>query len=314
MEGHWTAETLRTQSKRNLGGEKSNTGFWLLPVSDRAREQLTFWLLPVSDRAREQWTRTGDGQLAADYIYLSPHLDDAVLSCGGQIAQQTRQGRRVLVVTICAGDPPAHQADSAFVRELHARWAVESPVAARRAEDLAALRLLSADALHLDVPDCIYRPDATGRPLYPDREAIFGAFSEEEGAWVTAVTRHLRRLEPLWGATVYAPLGVGHHVDHQLVHMAAQEWGAPGGRLVYYEEYPYAQDPVAVEAALHEKKLVAELVRLTRPDMERKIAAVACYRSQLSTFFSSDLDMAHRLWLFARLRASEAGMAERIWR
>ena len=39
-------------------------------------------------------------------IYLSPHLDDAALSCKGSIKQQTQAGERVEVWTVCAGEPP----------------------------------------------------------------------------------------------------------------------------------------------------------------------------------------------------------------
>ena len=41
-----------------------------------------------------------------DTIFLAPHLDDVVLSCGGQIFLETEAGNSVLVVTIMAGDPP----------------------------------------------------------------------------------------------------------------------------------------------------------------------------------------------------------------
>lgn len=250
--------------------------------------------------------------MAADFIYLSPHLDDAVLSCGGQITQQVRRGRRVLVVTVCAGDPPVPAADSAFVRELYTRWALNNPTAARRAEDLDALRTLRAEALHLDAPDGIYRVDRrTGRPLYPDRDAIFGALSDQDSVLVDEVARQLSRLEPLWGARVYAPLGVGHHVDHLLTRSAAERWAAPGGHLVYYEEYPYAEEQGGVEAALAGRRLTPERVELARKDVERKIAAVACYRSQLSSFFTDPAEMAQRLWAFAR---QAGGLAERVWR
>lgn len=246
-------------------------------------------------------------------VYLSPHLDDAVLSCGGQIAHQARLGKRVLVVTVCAGDPPTQPAETEFVRELHARWALDNPIAARRAEDLAALRTLRAEALHLDVPDCIYRLDSQGQPLYPDRDALFGALSAYEVGVVDQAVRHLRRLEPLWGATIYTPLGVGHHVDHQLARMAAERWGAPGGRLAYYEDYPYAEDSAAVEAALVGSGLVSTPVWLDLEDLKLKIAAVSCYQSQLSSFFSHNAEMAQRLETFARLAAGNDSLAERIW-
>ena len=57
-----------------------------------------------------------------DAIYLAPHLDDAALSCGGQIYQLTAVGKQVLIVTIIAGDPPQNVVYSDFARELHERW------------------------------------------------------------------------------------------------------------------------------------------------------------------------------------------------
>ncbi|MGH2521295.1 MAG: PIG-L deacetylase family protein, partial [Anaerolineales bacterium] len=53
------------------------------------------------------------------HLYLSPHFDDAALSCGGTIHQQTRQGERAVVVTVCAGDSPPGPL-SAFAQTLHA--------------------------------------------------------------------------------------------------------------------------------------------------------------------------------------------------
>jgi len=38
------------------------------------------------------------------WIYISPHFDDAVLSCGGLIWEQTHKGITVEIWTVCAGD------------------------------------------------------------------------------------------------------------------------------------------------------------------------------------------------------------------
>ncbi len=251
--------------------------------------------------------------MPADFIYLSPHLDDAVLSCGGQIAQQARRGKRVLVVTVCAGDPPARSPGSAFVRELHARWALDDAVAARRAEDLAALHSLRAHALHLAIPDCIYRLDRASQPLYPDRDSIFGALSDEEDGLINQVMQQLKQLEPLQDAMVYTPLCVGRHVDHQLVRRATESWDATKGQLIYYEDYPYAEDAAALKAALAQENLLPCLVWLEKIDVECKIAAVACYQSQLSTFFESTKELARRLESFAHLQGGGKGLAERVW-
>src|SRR6185295_1884137 len=111
---------------------------------------------------------------ALTQIYLSPHLDDAVFSCGGMIHRHIRAGGRVVVVTVCTGDPPPGLL-SDFAESLHERWQAQAKAPAapaevvrqRRNEDLDALAALGAQAVHLDVPDCIYRlSPASGRPLY----------------------------------------------------------------------------------------------------------------------------------------------------
>jgi len=58
-----------------------------------------------------------------DWVFLSPHLDDAVLSCGGFIFELIQKGERVEICTICAGDPPPGEL-SPLAEMLHQRWGV----------------------------------------------------------------------------------------------------------------------------------------------------------------------------------------------
>jgi LmbE family N-acetylglucosaminyl deacetylase len=228
---------------------------------------------------------------AHDHIYLSPHLDDVVLSCGGRIWQQVQAGEHVLAVTICAGAPAPSAPLSPFVQELHARW--EHPtdaVTIRQEEDLAALALLGAEAVHWPYTDCIYRRTPDGRFPYASGEALFGEIHPAEKALVAELAARLKELSLSQDGRVYAPLGVGHHVDHQIVRQAAEASGQP---LIYYEEFPYAEDPQAVQAAL-----------------EAKIAAIACYRSQISTFWASLTEMAAAVRAFA---GRTDRPAERYW-
>ncbi len=221
-------------------------------------------------------------------LFLSPHLDDAALSCGGQIAVATRQGRRVLIVTVMAGDPPADAAND-YIASLHARWELGRDAAAqRRAEDLAACALLGADALHLDVPDCIYRLDpASGAPLYVADADIFGEIHPTETPLVARIAGLLRALPA--AVEVYAPLTVGHHVDHLLVRAAAEQvWG---NGLRYYEDYPYAQQPGKLDAALATGAWRATVIALDAAALDAKCDAISAFRSQLSTFFSDRADL-----------------------
>ena len=106
-------------------------------------------------------------------VYVSPHLDDAVFSCGGLIARQTARGDEVVVVTVFAGDPPVGEL-TPFAYELHRRWGGEgSPMGLRRAEDLVACGRVGASVVHLPLPDAVYRRSNQGEPLYPDSASLF---------------------------------------------------------------------------------------------------------------------------------------------
>src|SRR3989304_1899066 len=95
-------------------------------------------------------------------VYLSPHLDDALLSCGGLVAQQVAGGDEVTVFTVCAGDSPVGEL-TPFAYELHRRWGgAGSPMGLRRAEDLVACGRLGASVVHLGFADAIYRHAAHG--------------------------------------------------------------------------------------------------------------------------------------------------------
>lgn len=235
-----------------------------------------------------------DRSVVYDLIYFSPHLDDAALSCGGQIYAATQAHERVLIVSITAGDPVAPVSD--YAASLHTRWElVVDATAARRQEDLDACAILGADALHWNVPDCIYRVDEQGKPFYLSDPDIFGEVAPAEMELVDALAEQMRSL-PL-ARQVVAPLAVGHHVDHQLTRLAA-ECAFGSASLLYYEDYPYAQqpgklaqvvDPVCEQAGGFQ--WAAEVIAIDERALRAKYAAVAAFRSQLSTFFRDQADL-----------------------
>ena len=98
-------------------------------------------------------------------------------------------------------------------------------------------------------------------------------------------------------------------MDHQIARSAAE---ASGHTLTYYEEFPYAEDPQAVQAALAKERGRAELVLLSDEALKAKITAVACYRSQLSTFWADATEMAAAVRAFAE-RTGSGMLAERYW-
>jgi LmbE family N-acetylglucosaminyl deacetylase len=237
-------------------------------------------------------------------IYLSPHLDDGVLSCGGQIAARVRRGESVRIATLAAGDPPGELLPLA--RELHAAWKLgDEACAARRAEDRRACAWLGAEGQYEAVPEAMYRRHpATGAPLYPTLQAVFGPPHPADSAaelWIAA----LRRLPP--AECVVAPLGVGGHVDHVLVRRAAE--AVFGAALLYYEEYPYAGRFWAVGKTVWPPwRWRARTIPLAPEDFRARCEAVAAYASQTAMLFAGAGNLESRLARYVR----RAG-GERLW-
>jgi len=102
------------------------------------------------------------------YIYFSPHLDDAVLSAGGLISDQTRSGIPVEIWTFMSGVPDDEQLTD-FARSMHKMWGTTSAketIQIRREEDRQAASRVGAKAVHFDFLDCIYRRGKNGEALY----------------------------------------------------------------------------------------------------------------------------------------------------
>jgi LmbE family N-acetylglucosaminyl deacetylase len=243
------------------------------------------------------------------HVYLSPHLDDAVLSCGGRIWQQAQAGEHVLVVTIFGGAPAPDAPLSAFAQGLHARWG--HPAAGeRQEEDRAALALLRAESLHWPYTDCVYRETPDAGFLYDSEESLWERVHPAEESLVAELASRITVLPLQPGGTLFAPLGVRRHVDHQIVRRAAE---ACGRALAYYEDYPYAENPSWLQAVLATLDAEAELTSLSEEALAAKIAAIACYRSQISTFWASADEMATSVRAYAE-RLGQGKPAERYWK
>ncbi len=245
-----------------------------------------------------------------DHIYLSPHLDDAALSCGGAIVGQ-RAGQRVLVVTLCTLAPAPEGPFSELAQEFHGQWALgpDQVVAARLREDALAMERLGADYHWAGMLDAIYRfPQA-----YNARATLFATPAPEDPL-LPALRQFIGVLrERAPGATLYAPLGVGNHVDHLLTYAAARD--GMNNVSTFYEDFPYVAKPGALEmrmagigAPLHARVIDID------GTLAGKIGAVEAYASQLTELFGGAEAMGRAVSGYAKgLGGEGGGHAERLW-
>lgn len=231
------------------------------------------------------------------WIYLSPHLDDAVLSCGGLIREQRRSGLPVEIWTVFAGIP-RHKTLSDFARLNHAPWGTgdaRQTVIQRRKEDLAAAALLGAKAVHFTFSDCIYRRSPRGEFLYTERVAapIHLADQPLVSRIASDITRRVQT-----GDVLVCPLALGGHVDHVIARQATETLGFP---LLYYADIPYVlSTPQGLVSA--SQGMTEQLFPLSTESVDAWLLGVAEYRSQLSSLYSGQdtLDEAIRSWVNSR--------------
>ncbi len=210
------------------------------------------------------------------WIYLSPHLDDAVFSAGGLIYEQVQTGLPVEIWTFMCGYPPEGET-SAFAQSLHKQWGFSSAkeaVRMRRAEDARATAILGAIPLHFDFLDCIYRRGANGEWLYSE---VFVPPHPEDAQIPSQIAKTISaRLDP--GDKLVCQLGLGSHVDHFLVRQGAE---LAGCLLLYDVDMPYflyhPEELAGKSAGMRES-----VYPITESALSRWQEASLAYKSQIS--------------------------------
>jgi len=232
------------------------------------------------------------------WIYLSPHFDDAVLSCGGLIWKQVQGCDEVEVWTIFGGDPPENQQLSMFARVLHYRWGIpEDSVEIRREEDKKALSCLGVNLKHFKFIDCIYRKDsASGEFLYEDMEKISASEEVKEIELMKQIELELANLKNV-DAKIVAPFGVGNHVDHRIIHEISR-----GLRIdmMYYLDFPYVFTGKDHESEHRLTDMEHINHKLDDVSIRKWIDAISFYGSQISSFWESEGDMTNSIKQYCR--------------
>lgn len=213
---------------------------------------------------------------------VSPHLDDAVLSCGHLLG--AAPGAHV--VTVFSSGPPSVDPLPEWDQASGCFRPGDDVMALRGVEDDRAMALLGAIAHRLDFWDVQYR-----RPAQPSgRLRRWWARSRERrvgepglDAAVCAALEAMVVQLPI--STWLVPLGLWHP-DHKCVARAclslARRW--PDRGWVVYEELPYRLEVVGeVDAARRnlESTGFAPSLSTLEPGDDRKADALRCYASQV---------------------------------
>lgn len=237
------------------------------------------------------------------YIYFSPHLDDAVLSAGGLIYDQTQAGYSVEIWTFMCGFPDGTELTD-YAKSLHADWGTTSTdetIRVRRAEDHRAAARIGAKTVHFDFLDCIYRRGKNGEALYTDiYSPLHEADSDLPARLAQTMSAHIQPDDIL-----IVQLAIGGHVDHVAVRLAAERLERP---LLYDADIPYAlKNPQEIAPKTARMKEAVQPVSETGLKVWQD--AIEIYASQFSTLFDSPDDMRQKI---SRYWSEQKGI--RFWK
>ena len=155
---------------------------------------------------------------------VSPHLDDAVLSCGIAMQRAKAAGGQAVVINI---------------------FSAGSGSDVRQANDVQAVEMLGGRSVFLDELDA---PDRDAR-YKAEREIFYGDFSAVSADYIAHVAARLSHvIDKEKPDLVLFPLGVGTHVDHLVAFEASKHMG---GNISYYEDRPYVLWPGMLQARLN---------------------------------------------------------------
>jgi LmbE family N-acetylglucosaminyl deacetylase len=232
-----------------------------------------------------------DEALLRRIVVFSPHFDDAILGAAHLLG--THRGSTV--VTVAAGEPPSYPAEPTEWDACGGFVAGDDVVALRREEDVAALAVVGADHVWLEVADHQYL-EVSDRKKPPEVAPSVKA-----------------TIEKLGPTAVFLPMGIANP-DHVLTHeaglIARKELVEQGSTTAWfcYEDHGYKHIPGLL--AWRISKLFRSGLWPTpaivpvEPDMALKRRAIACYESQVPPL-ERDHALSERL---------DANVPEQYWR
>ena len=174
----------------------------------------------------------------------------------------------------------------------------------RKSEDEAFFRSLNApvDVVYLDRIDAPLRLGITD-----DDVCNVSSLCKEELSYLRDF------IESRSPTLLIAPLSLGNHIDHSLVHHTACQLAMDGWPVVFYEDLPYAGGIELEELEDVIKKTSVILGRNLRPQQliagsrgSKKMDAISTYNSQLGP--TTLKRIIHR-----SLRLNKFAITERLW-
>lgn len=174
-------------------------------------------------------------------VFISPHLDDAVFSCGGTMAKIALRGN-ILVLNIFTGYPDDIKKGPIVISKD------------RFKEEINAASYMGFDSENLAEPDAFFRNNRNKAPT-----RIFDRIDDEDLNYIRQLSDKIKRyLTGIDYDSLYVPLGIGWHIDHILCYLAMESFFTQPN-LFFYEDAPYCLIPNITRYRVKELGLIPSI-------------------------------------------------------
>ena len=207
-------------------------------------------------------------------VFVSPHFDDAIGSCGCLINKLVTLGESIQILTVFTGEHDGKVSE--FAKKLLDLWKLKNGVIERNIENIKACNVLGVGYSNLPYIEALYRK--LGSWLYPFDGDLFGHIHYADfylPKEISSVISNIYSKDTIF----YFPSGRGNHVDHILVKQVGELLLGNGFRVSFYTDFSY-------EGLITNDVNVHKVTRYFNVgDLEKKIKAFNEYKSQLKMLF-----------------------------
>lgn len=173
-------------------------------------------------------------------LVLSPHLDDAVLSCADYCLKKKQEKFEIFVVSIFTKFNQSNYLSSDAISYMHSSGAnkPEQFEKNRKKEDQKAMNFLSFSYTYLNFVDAGFRTNGN-KPTYKTYKQLFsGQIAKTDLKLITKIKSKIKNFNKNY-EEVLIPYGIGNHADHIITRKTA-ELVFDEKKIKYYLDQPYA--------------------------------------------------------------------------
>jgi LmbE family N-acetylglucosaminyl deacetylase len=224
-----------------------------------------------------------------EFYFVSPHLDDAILSASFLIKKLRDANIKIQVITLFTkGSPNPYSPQAEEFIKLSGLKDSRSLFKTLSHENANAAKSLDVRYKYLNFIDAAFRKNIFGKNIYINSSEQFdGVVFKEDKSLVIQISNEISKyINNQHNSVFLVPLGIGGHVDHVIVRKAIEALNQP---IIYWEDYPYNQSNRNIKSFFKKNKNFKLSFILANEKLNVKKLAIESFKSQMKVLFPNGL-------------------------